>query len=196
MQKHCLLASIAELAILLSCLMLTACGPMLIAGTAAGVSIIHDRRSAGTVIDDNTIELVTYGRLGEAPFYNTSHISTTAYNGYVLLVGQTPTQQDKQHAGKLASQVDNVKKVYNELRVGKVTGLAQRTKDAWITSAVKTRLVTDSNIDPTRVKVVTENGTVFLLGLVTHDEALTATQNAKKVSGVKKIIRIFEYLQI
>ena len=174
---------------------LTGCFPAVLVGGATGVAIAHDRRTSGTVIDDRGIELKGTNRIAKRDFYENSHINIDSFNGYVLLTGQVPTVAAKKIAGNEINDIEKVRKVFNELTVGKPTSITTRAKDSWITGTVKSYLIADSNIDPTRISVTTEDGIVFLMGLVTQDEALIATKNAQKVSGVKKIVRVFEYIE-
>lgn len=165
----------------------------------ASVSILTacGGRSIGNKIDDQFIAPAATTAIKEAHEglnRPTSVISLTSYNGIVLLVGQTPTTELKQLATTAAQRVDGVKKVHNELTVEEpLTGLI-RSNDALLTTKVKARLVGDSNVPSSRVKVITENGVVYLLGLVDHNQAEYITDAVKHVGGVQKIIRLFEYV--
>jgi len=118
----------------------------------------------------------------------------TSFNGIVLLAGQTPRADLKQLAEQTASQVQKVKKVNNELQVTGPSSMLARSNDAWLTSKIKTEMLTDSTIPGSRIKVVTENGIVYLLGLLTQAEATRATNLVQGVGGVQKIVKLFEYI--
>jgi osmotically-inducible protein OsmY len=123
-----------------------------------------------------------------------SHIVVTSYNGVVLLAGQTPRAELKTLAEQAASEVQRVKKVHNEIQVLAPSSLLARNNDAWLTTKIKTQMLADSAIPGSRIKVVTENGIVYLLGLLTQAEATRATNLVQGVSGVQKIVKLFEYI--
>ncbi|MCW8964165.1 MAG: BON domain-containing protein [Gammaproteobacteria bacterium] len=174
------------------------CAGLAVGGAATGIAVIHDRRSSGTVIDDQG----TNWKVSEAIFKDKelsdpSHINVTVYNNVVLLTGETPSEDLKLRANALAAQSSGNKKIYNELAIASPTSLTTRTNDTYITAKVKTVLLEIDNIptfDPTRVKVVTEDSVVYLMGLVTTQESNAVTEKARNVSGVKKVVRLFEYL--
>ncbi len=123
-----------------------------------------------------------------------SHIVVSSYNGIVLLAGQTPRAELKSLAEQTASQVQRVKKVHNELQVMQPSSILARNNDAWLTTKIKTQMLTDNAVPSSRIKVITENGIVYLLGLVTQQEANSATAVVQGVSGVQKIVKLFEYI--
>ena len=125
-----------------------------------------------------------------------SHINVSVFNGWVLLSGETPTEAFRNRAGDIARKQEKVRRVYNELTIAAPSSMMTRSSDAWITTKVKSSLVglDIEGFDPTRVKVVTENGTVFILGLVYHAEADAVVAAAQKVSGVQRVVKLFEYL--
>jgi osmotically-inducible protein OsmY len=123
----------------------------------------------------------------------TSHIVVTAYNGVILLAGQTPRADLKEKAAQVANGVQGVKKLHNELQVLQPTSALARSNDALITSKIKTLMLADSKVPSTKVKVVTENGIVYLMGLVTRAEGAAATNVASGASGVQKIITLYQY---
>jgi osmotically-inducible protein OsmY len=124
----------------------------------------------------------------------TSHVVVTSYNGVILLAGQTPRADLKSLAEQTASQVQRVKRVHNELQVMQPSSILARNNDAWLTTKIKTQMLTDSAVPSSRIKVITENGIVYLLGLVTRQEANSATAVVQGVSGVQKIVKLFEYI--
>jgi len=123
-----------------------------------------------------------------------SHIVVSSYNGVVLLAGQTPRADLKALAEQTASQVQRVKRVHNELQVMQPSSILARNNDAWLTTKIKTQMLADTNVPSSRIKVITENGIVYLLGLVTNGEATAATNVTQGVSGVQKIVKLFEYI--
>jgi osmotically-inducible protein OsmY len=179
--------------------MLTGCVPLLVGGTAVGVSVAHDRRTTGTVVDDQTIELKLYDRLNKGlPPGN--HISTTSYNGAVLLTGETVSEAARSQAEQIARNLSEppVREVYNELIVGPPSALSVQSNDSLITTKVKTALFQITNIpdfDPSRVKVVTARGVVYLMGLVRPKEADAAANVASQVDGVRQVVTLFEYIR-
>ncbi|PTT93815.1 phospholipid-binding protein, partial [Pseudomonas sp. HMWF005] len=118
----------------------------------------------------------------------------TSFNGVVLLAGQTPREDLKAKAEQAAANVQRVKKVHNELQVIAPSSFLARQNDAWLTTKIKTQMLTDASIPGSRIKVVTENGIVYLLGLLTKQEAQQATNLVQSVSGVQKIVKLFEYI--
>ena len=150
------------------------------------------------MIDDEGIEWKVRSALSEDKSLSSqSHISVISLNGVVLLVGQTPTAAFRQQAAVLAKGVDKVHIVHNELTVAAPSTYMTRTSDSYITSKVKTSLFKvkgHDDFDPTRVKVVTENGTVYLMGILYRSEAEDAAKQASRVGGVQKVVKLFEYL--
>ncbi|MDG4549176.1 MAG: BON domain-containing protein [Candidatus Contendobacter sp.] len=186
-------------AAVLATTLLTGCIPLLVGGTAVGVGVAHDRRTAGTVVDDQTIELKIYSALDQQlPPGN--HINVTSYNGAVLLSGEAVSAQAREQAEQIARNLGEppVREVYNELVIGPPNALSSRGNDALLTTKVKTALLRIDNIpgfDPSRVKVVTDHGVVYLLGLVRPREADAAADVASQVGGVRQVVTLFEYIR-
>ncbi len=178
--------------------LLSGCIGVVVSGAATGVSFAHDRRSAGTIVDDQSVEIKLYDAfVNQLP--PGSHISTTSYNGTVLLTGEVPTPQARQQALQLAQNLNppRVRMVHDELVIAPPSTLAAQSNDAFLTTKVKAALLQIHDIpdfDPTRVKVVTERGIVYLLGLVTQREADAAAQVASQVNGVRQVITLFEFI--
>lgn len=189
---------LASAALVLSCLINSACAPVVVGGAAATtVSLAHDRRTAGSVVEDNAIKARVVSALhDDSELERNSHINVSVFNGWVLLSGETPTEAFRSRAGDIARKQEKVRRLYNELTIAAPSSMMTRSSDTWITTKVKSSLVglDIEGFDPTRVKVVTENGTVFLLGLVYHAEANAAVAAAQKVSGVQRVVKLFEYL--
>lgn len=172
---------------------LSGCAPLIIGGAAVTAMVAVDRRTPGTQIDDETIELRGGSRVRDA-IGAAGHINVTSYNRQVLLTGEVPSEQAKQNAEQVISRVDNVKGVVNELAVLPASTLGQRSSDALVTAKVKASLVDDRELYVGAFKVVTERGVVYLMGRVTQREADKATQIARTISGVQRVVRIFELL--
>ncbi len=184
-------------ALLVTTLLLNACAPLVVGGAAATASVAHDRRTAGTVIEDQSIELRIRSALNKDPeLSKQAHINITSFNGIVLLSGEAPTSALRERAGEIARKTRKVRRVHNEIQIAAPSSMMTRSSDSWITTKVKSVMLgaAGDGIDPTRIKVVTENGTVFLMGLVTHGEADAATEKARQVKGVQRIVKLFEYL--
>ncbi len=174
-------------------ILLQGCGAAIVPCAATGAIVAHDRRTAGTVVDDQAIEFKALHALSEnKPLWKDSHITAVSYNNVLLLVGQTPTEDLKQQAEQAVSNIAKVRRVHNELTVEEPVPLSIRSQDTWITTQIKAKMLSNKGVKPSRVKVITENGIVFLMGLTTSEEAMAATDIAQQVTGVEKIIQIFE----
>jgi osmotically-inducible protein OsmY len=154
--------------------------------------LIDDRRTSATQLEDSGIERKIGNRV-EEKFGTEVHLDIVSYNRYVVLLGEAPSQQAKDEIGALALGVQNVRNVQNEIVIGPVTSSGTRANDAYLTSKVKTRLATASKVSPSRIKVVTEDSVVYLMGLVTHKEADEAAEVASTTGGVRKVVKVFEY---
>ncbi|MFA7268101.1 MAG: BON domain-containing protein [Sterolibacterium sp.] len=163
------------------------------AGVGTGMMLAVDRRAAETILTDEGIEVRASNRIAEK-LGNLSHVNVTSFNRSVLLTGEVPDAAAKAEAEKLTSGVPNVKAISNELQVSGVSSLGSRSSDAYITSKVKARFVDASQFSTNHVKVVTESGAVFLLGLVTQREADAAVEVARTTGGVMKVVRLFEII--
>ena len=173
---------------------LSACAPLLVGGAAVGTALVaSDRRTPGTQLEDETIEIKARGRIQEV-VGDRVHVNVTSYNRTVLLTGEAPNEADKQLAEQIVSKVDNVKGIVNEIAVMGNTTLAQRSSDTLVTGKVKASLVDASDLYVGAFKVVTERGTVYLMGRVTQREADKATQITRNISGVLRVVRIFEII--
>ena len=169
------------------------CAAVAIGGAAAtGVIMAEDRRTVGTITEDQGIELKTSSRIAER--VKDANINVTSFNRVVLLSGEVPNEAAKAEAERVARAVENVRSVFNELQVGGNSALQARTSDAVITSKVKARFVDARKFSPVHVKVVTEAGSVFLMGMVKRQEAADATEVARTTGGVRKVVGLFEYL--
>lgn len=187
--------SIRLIAVILALPLLQSCAaPLLIgAGVGAGVMMAEDRRTNATILEDQTIELKVKNRINEK-YGDRVHANVTSYNRFVLLTGEAPSEEIRQDLTVVALEVPNVRNVQNEVVVAGNTSLASRSSDALITSQVKGRLTQNKEVSANHIKVVTENGTVFLMGLVTRKEAEAASQTAATTSGVQRVVKVFEYI--
>ncbi|MEW6353961.1 MAG: BON domain-containing protein [Pseudomonadota bacterium] len=175
--------------------MLQGCVAVVAGGAATGAAVAHDRRSAGTVLDDQTIEVKAIAAiLSDKELSNSAHINVTSYNYAVLLTGEAPSEELRKRAEELVRKIEKVKNVHNEITIAAPSSMVSRSSDTVLTGKVKANMVGLEGLDPTRVKVVTENGVVYLMGLVTRAEADIAANAASKTTGVQRVVKIFEYI--
>lgn len=184
-------------------LTIAACALSILSGCATVLDATHDgpiqpdpgERTFGTYIDDQQLETITKVNIGKAhPQLKAANIDVTSFNGVVLLTGQVPSNELRNLAGGTAQQVHSVRQVYNEIQVRGTTSMLARTSDTWLTTKVKSVLMTDKEIDSGRIKVITENGVVYLMGLLTRHEAENAAEKARTVGGVQKVVKAVEYI--
>jgi osmotically-inducible protein OsmY len=181
-----------SLALLLS---LSACAPVVLIGVGAGAGVVvaEDRRSTGTQVDDQAIEAKAGKRIADR-YPEQVHVNVTSYNRSVLLTGEAPTSAVKADIEKIVFGVDNVKGVVNEIAVAGVSSMGTRANDAYLTSKVKAAFLTGQKFYTGHIKVTTESSVVYLMGLVLRKEADDATEIARSVGGVQKVVRVFEYV--
>jgi osmotically-inducible protein OsmY len=172
---------------------LQGCFPVIAAGVGTGALMAADRRTTGTYIEDESIEDKATNLIG-IKYKDTVHVNVTSFNRHVLVTGEAPNEEAKADIAKIVESVANVKAVSNELVVSGKTGLTSRSSDTIITGDVKLRFLNNKVFQPDHVKVITENGVVFLMGLVYHKEADTATDIANTTKGVQRVVKVFEYL--
>jgi osmotically-inducible protein OsmY len=172
--------------------LLAGCPAVIVGGGAAAVSAIEDRRTSGTMIDDDSIEVAVRQAVRER-FGENTHVNVTSFNRSVLLTGEVPDEARKADVGKIAQGIANVRTVTNDLQIAAPTSFAARTNDSLITARVKTRLLDADKLNPLHVKVVTENGVVYLMGIVTEQEANDAVEVARTTGSVIKVVKVFEY---
>lgn len=170
------------------------CGLLVVGGTAVTTAVVAtDRRTTGEQVEDQSIELKVAAEMRRL-FEDRARVAATSYAGLVLLTGDVPTEADKQKAQRAAAGVEKVKKVINELHVGELASLSVRSNDTWITSKVLTTLINTKEVPSRTITVQTERGIVYLLGKVTQDEGQRAAIAASRVSGVNKVVKLFEYV--
>ncbi|MDO8931275.1 MAG: BON domain-containing protein [Rhodocyclaceae bacterium] len=172
---------------------LTGCVPVAAVGVGAGALALSDRRPTETYIADEAIETRAVNRLNEK-FGDKAHINITSYNHAVLLTGEVPSEAAKAEVEKVIAGVPNVRAITNELLVAGPSSFGARSNDTYITSKVKARFIDANKFAPYHVKVVTEAGTVYLLGQVTQRESDTAVEIARTTGGVQKVVRVFEII--
>lgn len=185
--------NILLVSLLLAIPMMNGCAPVVFGGAAAtGVVMGEDRRTVGTLTEDEGIELKASSRIGQK--FGNAHINVTSYNRMLLLTGEASDAAAKSEIEKIARAVENVRGVYNEIQIAGNSSLTARANDAYLTSKVKARFVDAQKFNAIHVKVVTEANTVYLLGLVKRQEASDATEIARTTGGVQRVVRVFEYL--
>lgn len=173
---------------------LSACLPLIAGGVAAGGAVAADRRTSGYYVEDENIELKAVKKM-ETNLGEYAHVNVTSYNRNILLTGEVPDAAAKTKAMLLIKEVENVRTITNEITVGPKSSLSSRSKDTFLTSKVKTKFLTENKFPANYVKIVTENSVVYLLGIVTKDEADDATAIASNTDGVDKVVKVFEYMQ-
>lgn len=173
--------------------LLSACIPAAVGVIAVtSIDLLKERRTVGTYIDDNLIEASIMKEVFKDPSLGRSvHISSTVLNGVALLTGEVSTDLQKKRAGEIANSFQGINQVVNQLDLVGKSSLTSRTNDSLITAKVKTELIRDKAVDSTNIKIVTERGVVYLLGIVKPVEGETAINLAKTVSGVTRIVKVF-----
>ena len=172
------------------CALLLATG--VVSGVGAGVAVSQDRRTGGTFVEDEGIEMRGGQRISEK-FGGNVHVNVTSFNRNVLLTGEVPSESIKKDIGGLVMGVENVRNITNEIAVAGISPFMSRSNDALITSKIKGRFMDAGKFQINHVKVVTENSVVYLLGLVKQHEAQSSVEIASSTSGVKKVVKVFEY---
>jgi osmotically-inducible protein OsmY len=176
------------------CGSLGACAPLLVGSAVmGGTLVITDRRTSGAQLEDEGIELRGLSRLQNA-IGDRGHVNITSYNRQVLLTGEVPSEKDKQTVEQVLSRVENVRGIVNELGVMGTSSLTQRSSDVLISARIKASFVDTKDLSANSFKVVTERGTVYLMGRVTQTEGTRAAEVVRSIPGVQKVVRIFEYL--
>ncbi len=179
---------------LLLCASLSGCFPVVAVGFGAGALMAADRRDNATYLADEEIELKSLGRISDA-FKDGVHVNVTSFNRRVLLTGEAFDAAARARVEEIVRSVANVREVQNEIAVAKVSSVAARGNDTYITAKVKARFLDDTRFGAYRVKVVTEARTVYLMGLVSHQEGDAAAEVAAGTSGVAKVVKVFETLE-
>lgn len=182
--------------LLIAAAFLQGCTAAAVVAVAGGAAIASDNRSVGKQVDDQKIEFNAHAALSKHKgIADNTNLQVVSMNGKALVVGQAPNTFLRDEAIKIINQVEEVKFVYDQIRVSNKTSISTRTNDVWLTSKVKTALFRSEKLDAMNVKVVTENGEVFLLGLVYENEAKAAVEIARHVGGVNRVFKMFEIIE-
>ncbi|MGD8938212.1 MAG: BON domain-containing protein [Gammaproteobacteria bacterium] len=173
------------------------CAGLVVAGGAAvGAVAASDPRPARVMMDDKIIEMSAIDKIySDRELQTRVHINVNSYNYVVLLTGEALSKELENKAVDIVRHLNKVRRVHDEIRVADLTGFEARAKDSWISSKVKTNMFGTENFDATKVEVITENRTVYLMGFVTEDEGAKAAEIARQVEGVEKVVKLFEYME-
>lgn len=170
------------------------CAPVVVAGGATGAAMAYDRRTAGTIIEDQAIETKAWQAFwSDKEINDNAHINVTSYNTVVLVTGEAPNEALKGRIIDIVRKMEKVSHVYDEITIAAPSSLVSRSSDSLLTTKVKTKLLAMDNFDGARVKVVTEKGIVYLMGLLSHEESDRATDVARNVGGVQKVVKLMQY---
>ena len=172
---------------------LQGCFPLVAAGVTTGVMATVDRRSVGTQTEDESIEWKASSRVGKDLVVKT-HLNFTSFNRKVLITGEVPTPEAKADAERIVGELNNVQGIYNEIAVGPSSSFSNRSNDSFITSKIKSRSLDSGKFNPVHVKVVTEAGIAYLMGMLTQAEADAAINVARTTTGVKKVVNLMEII--
>lgn len=185
----------AVLAALVGALLAGGCAaPLVVGGAMVGTALsVTDRRTTGAQLEDQAIELKTISRVREA-VADRGHVNTTSYNRSVLITGEVPSEADRQAVEQAIARIENVRSTVNELALAGNSSLGSRTNDGVLTSKVKATFIDAKDLQSNAIKVTTERGTAYLMGIVTEREAARATELARSVGGVTKVVRVFEVI--
>ncbi|MGC1181854.1 BON domain-containing protein [Legionella sp.] len=179
--------------LVLAATLLSSCVAVVVTGAAVGM--VYDKRGMMTIEADARLFHIIHTRIVTNRQFANSRVLVTSFNRSVLLVGQTPTASLRVLAEKVAQNASGTPRVYNEITVGNPIPLTQRTKDSWITSQVRSSMLARKGLESGSIRVVTEDGTVYLMGIVTDQQASLAVDVARRVNGVKKVVKIFRYIR-
>jgi len=173
---------------------LQGCAGLVIAGGATAGAMANDRRTSGAYVDDETIEWKIIDVLyQDEQIDEQTHLNATSYNGIVLLTGEIPSDEMRAKIGEKIRGVRGVRQIHDETSIAAPSSMMSRSGDTWITSKVKTAMLTDDTDMGARTKVVTDKGVVYLMGIVSPQEADKLTDIARRVGGVQKVVKVFEY---
>ncbi len=188
--KHRLLIATS---LLLGATALQGCIEAVVVGGATGAVMATDRRTTGSFIDDESIEIKASAAIAKDDSLKDAHINVTSVNGVVLLTGEVPTEAQRAKILEHVREVPRVRRTVNEIRISPPTAYSARFSDSWLTTKVRSKMTGDDKLDSLQIKVVTENGVVYLLGLAKKSEGERAAELASQVGGVQKVVKLFEY---
>ena len=164
------------------------------AAGAAGVAVVYDHRKLSSIMDDEKIANAIANQIkADQTLSDQTHIDVTCFNRVVLLTGEAPTADLRAQAETIAHNTPNVGRIYNEITIQGPTSSLTRTSDSWITTKIKSQMLATKDLKSGTIKVVTENGSVYLMGMVTRDQADMSVDIARQVSGVQRVVKIFQY---
>jgi len=187
--------SVISSLIILNLINLQGCAPLVLASAAGGVAVLTDRRTTGTYIEDKAIELKALKQLNDNKIIaDRSHVSVISYNERVLITGQAANDNIKNQIEDIVKKIPKVKTVYNEVQTTSKSSLKKSSYDTWLSTKVKANLTANLQVNPLDIKVTTDDSTVYLMGIVTPHEADIATNIVRKVGGVGKVVKLFEYV--
>jgi len=177
------------------CFLMQACAPVIVGGAATGAVVAHDKRTTGTFVEDEAIELkIRKAIITDKSLKGIAHINATSFNTNVLLTGEAATEAARQKIVSMTKGTAKVSHIFNEITIAAPSAFMARSSDTLLTSNVKSRLLADKSVDGTKIKVVTEAGIVYLMGITTRDQGNAAALVASRASGVQKVVKLFQYL--
>jgi len=177
------------------CLLIQGCAPVIVGSAATGAAVANDKRTTGTFVEDEAIEIkIKKALLSDKSLNDITHINATSFNTNVLLTGEAATEAARQKVVAIAKRTQKVSHVFNEIIIAAPSALMARSSDTLLTANVKSRLLTDKSVDGTKIKVVTEAGIVYLMGITTRKQGNAAAMVASRASGVQKVVKLFQYL--
>ena len=181
-------------ALFVGILSLQGCVTGIVLGVMGAATMINDRRDASVQLSDEAVEIQALNLINrDSALHENTHINVISYNGTLLLIGQAPNAMLRDRIIKYVRSIDGIKLLHNQIRIGNITKMTTRTNDSWLTSKIKIAMTADNSIEYSQVKVITENAEVFLMGLVTPSEGNKAADIARNVSGVRQVVKVFEY---
>lgn len=176
---------------------LQGCVVPFVAGAAASAVVINDRRNVQTMSDDQQIHYTAYHEImADTSLTTGSHLVVEVFDHNVLLVGEAPTEDVRDRVEALVHALPKVRRVYNQITIGPAASAEELSQDSWITTKVKTQMVATKGLNSSHIKVITENGSVYLMGIVTHDQAQLAVDVTRHIAGVERVVKLFEYTNI
>lgn len=180
--------------IILSFIFLNGCAAVAVTGVAASASVASDKRTTGTVIEDQAIELkASESIFSDKELRESTHVNFTSFNTVVLVTGEAPTEAMRDKIINIVRNIEKVTSVHNEMTIAAPSSFMSRSSDSVITSKVKTKLIADKTASALNTKVVTEKGVVYLMGMLAREKADAATEIARTTGGVQKVVRLFQY---
>jgi osmotically-inducible protein OsmY len=173
---------------------LSGCIGVVLGGAAGGATVVGDPRTTGSQVEDESIELKAGNLLrGDKELSQQTHINVVSYNQVVVVTGEAPTEDMRSRVFEMVKGIEKVRTAHNEVTIAAPSPISARTTDSWLTTSVKAKIVGAKELNAIRIKVVTEAGTVYLLGLVKQEEGDLAAQLASQTAGVQRVVKLFEY---